>query len=128
MRLPSGPGRGPCQWINGTSLWVDRALTGATGISTAGPARMARYWPSCLPILLRPGEPSLTFGANGGHYTVLASARWVRSTVAFEPTRRHFAWPAAQLAPELPEAFVTAHQSSCGAARAQCFFASTRDA
>ena len=117
-RLRSGPVVMP--WINGSSLWVDRSLTGATGNLYCG----LHEWPHVVFMLhlLRPGDTFADIGANVGSYTVLASAAVGASTVAFEPTPETFAWLQRNLALNHLEGLVTAHQAAAGAEQGTVFF------
>ena len=120
LRCRLRPGPVVMPWINGTSLWVDRGLTGATGNLYCG----LHEWPDMVFMLhlLRPGDTFADIGANVGSYTVLASAAVGASTVAFEPTPDTFAWLQRNLALNHLEGLVTAHQAAAGAARGTVFF------
>jgi len=86
-RLLSGPIALP--FVEGTSLFVSRGMTGATGNWYCGLPEV-RDMAFVLPVLRR-GEYFLDVGANVGSYTVLAAGGPGAFVTSVEPTPRTFA-------------------------------------
>lgn len=121
-RLLPGPVGVP--FANGSTLMIERGMTGATGNFYCG---LHEYEDMAFVLkVLRAGDCFIDVGANVGSYTVLAASRGA-AVLAFEPIRATYDRLRRNVAVNRFEGLVRAENAGVGAAKGELRFTTSLD-